>query len=240
MPPELVPESTLPIGFENSGVGGEFYEVLRQGKLVPKRAQIASFQGATAVELDTGERLDADVVIFATGWRQDVSFLDPDLRGRIQKHGVFHLYRHILPPEEPRLGFVGYASSIACQFTSEIAAHWLSQHFRGELALPSRSEMEREIARVLGWTAEVFPGCKQGYFVGPYVAHYIDDLVRDMGLRTIRKRNPLAEYLAPFWPERYQEIAEERRRARRPDQETLASASGLHSEKRAPPTQQRS
>jgi hypothetical protein len=55
------------------------------------------------------------------------------------------------------------------------------------------------------------------------VAHYIDDLARDMGLRTARKRNPLAEYLAPFWPERYQEIAEERRRARRSGQDTFAS-----------------
>lgn len=175
IPPALVPDSVLPNGLDSSGVGGEFYEVLRQGKLAPKRAQITRFADPSMVELDTGERLEADVVIFATGWRQDVAFLDSALRSSIHKHGNFQLYRHILPPDEPRLGFVGYASSIACQFTSEIAAHWLSQCFRDELALPSHTEMEREIADVLHWTAEMFPACKQGYFIGPYVAHYIDD-----------------------------------------------------------------
>ena len=43
------------------------------------------------------------------------------------------------------LGFIGYASSTACQLTSDVAAHWLSQFYRGELALPAAAEME--------WTA---------------------------------------------------------------------------------------
>jgi dimethylaniline monooxygenase (N-oxide forming) len=152
IPPALVPEAPLPSGFERSGVGGECYPLLQQGAIIPKRARIAAITGATTVDLDSGERIDADAVIFATGWRQDMAFLDPKLRGRIQQHGVFQLYRHILPPAEPQLGFIGYASSIACQFTSEIAAHWLSQVFRGELALPNRAGMEQEIAWVRQWT----------------------------------------------------------------------------------------
>lgn len=214
MPPEFVPAVPMPSGFENAGVASEFFDALRRGKLTPKRAQIASFTGPTTVTLDTGEQVEADVVIFATGWRQGVHFLDPELHRRVFKDGRFHLYRHILPPNEPQLGFVGYASSLACQFTSEMGAHWLSQHFRGELALPSSAEMEREIERVQQWTAEVFPARKEGYFIGQYLAHYIDDLVRDMGLRTFRTGNVLAEYFLPFWPQRYQKVAEERRRAR--------------------------
>jgi dimethylaniline monooxygenase (N-oxide forming) len=214
MPAEFVPAVPMPAGFENAGVASEFFAALRQGKLASKRAQISSFTSATTVTLDTGEQLEADVVIFATGWRQGVHFLDAELHRRVFKDGQFHLYRHILPPDEPQLGFVGYASSLACQFTSEMGAHWLSQHFRGELALPSSAVMEREIARVQEWTAEVFPARKEGYFIGQYLAHYVDDLVRDMGLRTFRTGNVLAEYFLPFWPERYQKLAEERRRAR--------------------------
>jgi len=214
MPPEFVPATPMPAGFENAGVASEFFAALQQGKLTPKRAQIASFTGATTVALDTGEQIEADVVIFATGWRQSVRFLDPELHRRVFKDGQFHLYRHILPPDEPQLGFVGYASSLACQLTSEMGAHWLSQHFRGELALPSGAEMEDEIARVQQWTSEIFPARKEGYFVGQYLAHYVDDLVRDMGLRTSRTGNVLAEYFMPFWPQRYRGVAEERRRAR--------------------------
>jgi dimethylaniline monooxygenase (N-oxide forming) len=214
IPPLFMPEHSLPRGFESIGVGGEFYEVLRQGRLVAKQARITSFTDETAVELDTGERIDADVVIFATGWRQDVTFLDADLRSHLWKNGYFHLYRHILLPDEPHLGFVGYTSSLVSPFTSEIAAHWLSQCFRGELTLPSRAEMEREIAQVHQWTTEMFPARKEGYFIGAYVAHYIDELMRDMGLRTVRTGNLLTEYFARFLPERYRAVGEERRRAR--------------------------
>jgi cation diffusion facilitator CzcD-associated flavoprotein CzcO len=214
MPPTLVPEQALPVGFENVGVGGEFYEVLRLGTLVTKRAQIAAFTGPRTVQLSTGERLDADVVVCATGWRQGIEFLDADLRALVRTDGCFRLYRHILPPAEQRLGFVGYASSTACQLTSEVAAHWLSQCFRGELSLPSTAEMEREISRVLEWASEVVPKCREGYFVGPFVAHYVDDLMRDMGLRRARTGNVVTEYFAPFWPRRYRDLQEERRRGR--------------------------
>lgn len=147
MPDEMVPEEPLTTGIENNGIGGEFYEILRNGLVRTKRAGINSFSGADRVRLDTGEQIDADVGIFATGWRQNVSFLDPELRREIQQDGWFQLYRHILPPGERHLGFVGYASSGNAPLTSEIAAHWLSQCFRGELSLPDTSDMEREIAR---------------------------------------------------------------------------------------------
>jgi cation diffusion facilitator CzcD-associated flavoprotein CzcO len=214
MPPVLTPESRLPHGFEYLGVGGELYGVLSTGKLILKRAGISRFTDADEIELDTGETVKADVVVFATGYRLDLSFLDPELRNQVQKNGRLHLYRHILPPYQPRLGFVGYASSTACQLTSEVAAHWLSQCYRGELALPGAAEMEREISRVLRWVSEAFPGRGEGYYIGPFVAHYLDDLMGDMGLPRRRVGNFFAEYFAPFWPERYRNVGEERRRAR--------------------------
>ena len=133
---------------------------------------------------------------------------------QVQKNGQFRLYRHILPPQQPALGFIGYASSTACQLTSEIAAHWLSQCFRGELALGSVAEMEHEISQVLQWAAEVFPARSQGYFIGPYLAHYLDDLLRDMDLLGQRTSNFFTEHFAPLWPDRYWDLGEQRRRAR--------------------------
>ena len=132
MPPELRPETPLPSGFENIGVGNDFYVALQSGRIVPKRARVAGFAGPNAIELDTGQRVEADIVIFATGWRQSLAFLDTELREIVVRNGAFHLYRHILPPNEQRLGFVGYSASIAAQLTSEISAHWLSRCFRGE------------------------------------------------------------------------------------------------------------
>jgi dimethylaniline monooxygenase (N-oxide forming) len=211
MPAVMVPEQSLPLGLENVGVAPEFYALARQGKLDLRRDAITAFVVGAEVQLDSGERIVADVVIFATGWRQTLSFLAPELASAAIQDGHFRLYRHILPPTEPGLGFVGYASSTACQLTSEISAHWLSQTLRGAHTLPTVDAMKGEIQRVQTWLAEVFPARSQGYYIGPCVAHYIDDLLTDMGVPKRRKRNVLTEYLGPFTPERYCDIAEQRR-----------------------------
>lgn len=220
MPSHMVPETPVTSGAPNIGIGEKFYEVVQQGWVQAKRARILAFSGKDTMQLDTGEEIDADIVIFATGWQQEVPFLDPELRRAVRHDGHFHLFRHILPPRERRLGFIGYASSANCPLTSEVAAHWLSQWFRGELDLPDAAEMEQEIARVRAWAAEVFPSRHEGYFIGAYVAQYVDELMRDMGLPTRRTANPFSEYLAPLWAERYSDVVKERKRVRtraRPD-----------------------
>jgi dimethylaniline monooxygenase (N-oxide forming) len=214
IPDFMVPDRPLHAYIYHQGIGVDLYESLREGRVRARRASIDSFVGDDELRLDTGEMLEADVVICATGWRQSVDFLDPELRRQVRPDGRFRLYRHILPPSEPRLGFVGYASSGNVPLTSELAAHWLSQCFRGELTLPDETEMERSINRVLAWTEQVFPDQHQGHFIGGYIAHYADWLMRDLGLSRRRRRSRLSEWFGPFWAERYHGVTEERRRAR--------------------------
>lgn len=204
MPPEMTPQSVVTSGAENIGIGEEFFEALREGLVETRRTRTLSFSDNDKVRLDTGEQIDADLVIFATGWYQSVPFLAPDLRNEIQPDGRFELFRSILPPTEWRLGFVGYASSANCPLTSEIAAHWLSRCFLAEMGLPDPADMKQEIARVRKWTAKIFPKRAEGYFIGGYVAHYLDELMRDMGLHPWQTTSFLSEYLAPLWAERYQ------------------------------------
>jgi dimethylaniline monooxygenase (N-oxide forming) len=212
--PLLVPDQPLPAGLEFIGVAHETYDLVRAGRIEPKRGAIRRFTGPTTVELETGETLEADLVVFATGWRQQVAFLDDDSRQRIEHDGGFRLYRLILPPDVPGLGFIGYNSSTASQLTAEVGAHWLSQVFRGELALPSVAEMDHDIERFRRWAAEVMPSRAGAFFVGPHLAHYLDELMDDIGLPPVRTRTFLAEYLTPLWATRYRTVGEERRRAR--------------------------
>ncbi len=214
-PKQLVPDEPLPSGFENIGVGADFYDAVHSGEAVPKRGEIAAFEEGSTARLTSGETLEADVVIFATGWQQNLTFLDEDLLQHVRPDEKFTLYRHILPPHEQRLGFVGYASSLNNTLTSEISAHWLSQHFRGELSLPSPRQMSQEIARVHRWAERTFPAASEGYFIGPFVAHYVDDLLRDMNLPTRQADNLLTEYFGRLRPSRYRDVHEQRRRARR-------------------------
>jgi dimethylaniline monooxygenase (N-oxide forming) len=234
IPAVLVPEAALPLGIESIVFGEEFYTALNHGQLELRRGSISRFVGAEAIELDTTEKVEADVVILATGWRQGVPFLDAELLSQVQRNRRLYLYRQILPPSEPRLGFNGYASSKACPLTSEVAAHWLSQLFTGGLEIPSVVEMEREIARVLDWADEVFPARNQGYYVGPHVAPYLDELLRDMGLPRWRAGNWLSEYFAPLWPGRYQNLGEQRRK--RHSKGPAGASSWLAADGVAPPS----
>jgi hypothetical protein len=214
VPAVMVPDGPLPLGIETLGVAPEFFASARAGQVTCRRDRISSFTGGDEVELMSGDRIGADLVVFATGWRQSLKFLAPELQTAVVPDGHFRLYRHILPPGVPRLGFVGYASSLACQMTAEISAHWLSQSFRGELQLPESKAMEAEIDRVRDWLREAIPGRPDGYYVGPHVGHHIDELMADMGLRTRRKRSAVAEFLLPLFPRRYAGVGAERRRAR--------------------------
>jgi cation diffusion facilitator CzcD-associated flavoprotein CzcO len=215
VPPAMVPDHQLPLGIETVGVAPEFFELAHRGEVEMRRAAISSFTGVDELLLTNGDRICADTVIFATGWRQAFDFLAPDLQAAVLRDGHLQLYRHVLPPAEQCLGFVGYASSVACQLNAEISAHWLSQHFRGELTTPTVDDMNREIERVGAWLVEVLPAHPQGHLIGPYVAQHIDELMDDMGLPRRRTRNVLSEYFGQFSPARYCHVAEERRRHRR-------------------------
>jgi cation diffusion facilitator CzcD-associated flavoprotein CzcO len=212
MPRFMVPDMPIHASIFHLGIGSDIYRHIRSGQVQARRGEIDRFTGGHGVRLDNGESIEADVVICATGWRRNLDFLDGPLQDTLFGNGQLRLYRHILPPTEPRLGFVGYASSTNSPLTSEIAAHWLSQHFLGKLQLPDTGTMERSIDKVLKWTARNFPQQREGHFIGGYVAHYTDWLLRDMGLRRRRRTSLASEHLHPFRATRVRGLEQERRR----------------------------
>ncbi len=136
--------------FTSGGVVGDFPELARSGAIKLKKDRIARITEDGKIALESGDALDADVLIFATGWQQETPFLDASILKHVRRDGHFQLYRMILPPTLPTLGFVGYNSSNTSQLTSEIAAHWLSDVFLGRIRLPGISAMEDDIALMLG------------------------------------------------------------------------------------------
>ncbi|MCC5808844.1 MAG: NAD(P)/FAD-dependent oxidoreductase [Ectothiorhodospiraceae bacterium] len=180
IPRAMRPDAPIHRYIYHQGIGPEFYQHVHAGTAQIRRAGVSGFTEAGDLRLDSGETLMADVVVCATGWRQHADMLHPELRRNVLRDGHFRLYRHVLPPAEPRLGFNGYASSGNSPRTSEIAAHWLSHHFRNPAALPAREQMEADVDHVLDWTARTFPDQPEGHFIGGYIEHYVDWLQRDL------------------------------------------------------------
>lgn len=212
IPDDLDPRVALPVGFQDIGAGVEVYDEVRAGRIDPRRAEIDHFVDGETIQLDTGETVDADLVVCATGWTQHADFLDPALRRKVRDDdGFFTLYRHILPPRECHLGFVGYAASIGTTLASEVAAHWLAAHFRGRMALPDPETMEEEIAKVKHWAATMLPKERDGHAIAVYLLDYLDQLLGDMNVSTRRADNWFAEHFTRIHAKRYGGLQQELR-----------------------------
>jgi dimethylaniline monooxygenase (N-oxide forming) len=206
------------------------YEAVREGRLGARQASVRALHPGW-VELDTGEWIEADVVVFGTGFQQTAGFLDADVRRTVQDEaGVFHLYRNLVHPDVPRLAFVGYNSSLYSQLTSEIGARWAARWWMGELRLPSRAHMLDAVQARWAWLRENRPkGTASGTCVVPFNFHYIDDLLRDLGARTTRRPlNRIAEWMMPVDPANYAGLKAEldRNRARRLREAAQVTAGG--------------
>ena len=188
----------------------QFYERAASGEIELAKGEIAHFV-PEGVVLSSGRRIVADQVIFATGFQQTVPFFDEPIRQLIRNQkGWFELYRNVLPVGVANLSFVGYNHSLFIPFTSELAAHYSAQYFKGQLKLPSASAMKTEIAQHHDWLQQRAPqNNTSGTCIIPFSFHHADELMRDMGLRTRRTRNPLTELMAPFNPAMYKGLGQE-------------------------------
>lgn len=187
-----------------------FYERAASGDIQLEKGEIAYFEPDGPV-LNNGKKIVADLVVFATGFRQTVPFFSPAITNQLRNHkGWFQLYRNVLPADVPNLSFVGYNPSLFTPFTSELAAHYSAQYFKGQLSIPDTDGMKAEIARHQAWLLQRAPHSNaSGTCIIPFSFHHADELMRDMGLSTRRTRNPVTEFMAPFNPGMYKGLTQE-------------------------------
>ncbi len=181
---KLIPKESMDsmLNYTANLVTDYFYKYVRTGKIDTRKAEISNFLSG-GLELNSGETLAADIVIFGTGFRQDISFLEKKYRHWIvDEEGNFHLYRHMIHPDIPNLGFLGYNSSIFCQLTSEVGSWWLSQYCKGRLFLPSQSQMYKAMHINFHWSKKnLSNSLAYGICVSPFNFHYLENLIEDMG-----------------------------------------------------------
>lgn len=160
-----------------------FFDGVRHGTIATHRTVVERLEPGIAV-LASGERIAADTVVYATGYRLALPYLPDDVATRIfDADGLLRLYRNVLPPDLPSLAFVGFNSAIASPLAAEVAAHWLAAHWSGRSRLPDPATMHARIAAELRWRLERWPESTRGLrnaCVG--LQHlYMDELMREMG-----------------------------------------------------------
>ncbi len=179
----LLPETSIidllfgELSVESDG----FFQKVREGKIKAIPGEIHSYHRGGLL-LSGGERLEADTVVYGTGFSQTLPFLSKEIRKRFtDADGNYLLYRHILPVQVPDLAFVGYNTSFFCNLTSEMAALWLAERLRGNIALPSPAVMEEQILEHLEWRKQFrMNGLYRNASVYPFNTTYVDRLLKDM------------------------------------------------------------
>ncbi len=197
-PLETIARSTVSL------VSDGFFEQVASGALKVEKGVEITRLGAGVAHLSNGTSVPADVVVCGTGFQQRVPFFEDDLLRRVtDERGNFRLYRSVLPLGVPRLAFNGYNSSFFSQLNCEVSALWLVQHLKGDIALPSLADQERQIARRLAWMERRTAGKHaKGTNIIPFSLHHIDELLSDMRM-PIGALGRLKQWLLPVDPGDY-------------------------------------
>lgn len=176
-----------------------FFEMVRDGRIKAFEGTFARYSAGN-IHLTGGQTLEADVAILATGWKQGVPFLAESDRDRlVEPDGLYRLYRNIVNPDLPDLGFVGFNSSFATVLCADLAANWLVRFADGQLARqPSRQQMQDDIQAMLDWRRNGRPAAAGygGLCIAPYHFKHFDELIDDIGAKE-KRRGFLTERLTP-------------------------------------------
>ena len=212
-----------------------FYERVGTGTIGVRRDRVVERllekDGRPHVELSDGEVLPADVLVCATGFRQEVPFLDADVQRRItDERGNFQLWRQIQPLTVPRLFFSGYNSSFFSPLSAEMAAVWIADLLIGGHELPPLEERRTTVQERLAWMEERTDGHHaRGTNIIPFSLHNIDEVLDDTGLNVGPARRAL-QWLMPLDPAAYSGVTRrlvERRERLAPDREAAPVPSAL-------------
>lgn len=143
--------------------------------------------GTIAVEDSVGA---ADVVVCATGFEKRYDLFEEDVRSQLDMadgDGLW-LYRNVIPPDVPRLAFVG--SEVATFnniLTHWLQAHWLVHFLDAEELTPET--MREGVAREKEWKRSFLPfSTKRAATLQLHMTQYHDALLDDLGCPKPRMR----------------------------------------------------
>mmetsp|Transcript_58479 Transcript_58479/g.163070 ORF Transcript_58479/g.163070 Transcript_58479/m.163070 type:complete len:503 (+) Transcript_58479:111-1619(+) len=186
-----------------------FLSKWRQAKLHGKKGAVQRLVKG-GVETESGEVIDADVVVCATGWKKTYDYLPAGVQQAlgVESDGLY-LHRHCIPAKVRDISLVFCGSEVATISnisTYALHAEFICRMLEGSMALPSEPEMRGECETMRAWKRSWMPETpSRASLVLLHQTHYHDQLLRDMGLPPARKCC-LSELFCPYQPTDYDGI----------------------------------
>jgi dimethylaniline monooxygenase (N-oxide forming) len=137
-----LPKPDHQFGEAHPTISGRILDRIQHGRVTPK-PNIARLDGRM-VEFVDGTRVEADVVVYCTGYKITFPFFDEDFLAAPDNH--IELFRRVFHPQYADLAFVGLLQPLgAIMPLAEAQARWLTAYLRGEYALPPAGELAADI-----------------------------------------------------------------------------------------------
>ena len=137
-----LPKPNHKFGEAHPTISGRILDRIQHGTITPK-PNIASLDGSQ-VRFTDGSFVEADVVVYCTGYKITFPFFDEDLIAAPDNH--IELFRRVFAPELPNLFFVGLLQPIgAIMPLAEAQGEWVGDYLLGDYALPSATGLRADI-----------------------------------------------------------------------------------------------
>jgi hypothetical protein len=193
-----------------------YYKFVAEGRILPYHSEVESFL-PTGLHLKNGAVVECDLVVLSLGSKTPAfPFLPAQYRTLLESEpdGV-QLYRHLVHPDIPRLGFAGYNHCFMHVSSVEVGTLWLAALWKGELALPSKTSMRQSIEYLQHWKRQhIHYEPSRSCGANTRFQQYLDILLKDLGVSPYRKMpNLAAEVFARYRADDYAGVLEEYQRA---------------------------
>ncbi|MEM1270015.1 MAG: NAD(P)-binding domain-containing protein [Bacteroidota bacterium] len=138
------PTPSHPFGSEHPTVSNELLNLIGHGRIIPK-PNIARLDADRVVFTD-GTEEEADVLIYATGYKVSFPFFDAHFLSA--ENNELPLYGRVVDPERPSLYFIGLIQPLgAIMPLAEVQSEWVADLLEGKATLPRPAAMRQAIAR---------------------------------------------------------------------------------------------
>jgi len=192
------------------------------GSGLPKNVEqvrgLVECAGGLKLVLKDGSQVEAEAVIFATGYHYTYPFLAPECGVKVENRVVQPLYKHLISIVSPSLAFIGLPVESAPFPQFDIQVRYFVKTLLGDVKLPSPAEMEADTQEEVRYRREVL-GMPNKHFhkMGPLQVvivkwDYARELARLGGLKPLpdatqniymavhqRKREDLVAYKKDTW-----------------------------------------
>jgi dimethylaniline monooxygenase (N-oxide forming) len=139
-----LPKPTHRFGQAHPTVSGRILDRIQHGTITPK-PNIERFAGDTTVRFADGSEVEADVVVYCTGYQIAFPFFDEEFISAPDNQ--IELFRRVFHPDVANVFFIGLLQPLgAIMPIAEAQGAWVGDYLTGDYRLPSDAQVRADIA----------------------------------------------------------------------------------------------